>query len=273
MDNYICASCGVQFAETESPPDSCPICEDERQFVPEGGQKWTTLETLKSSGYKNEIKEEEPGLIGVGMTPRFTIGQRALLVQTDSGNVMYDCMSYVDDEGVEAVKKLGGIKAMCMSHPHFYDSMVEWSHALGGVPIYIPEADRKWVMRPDPVIQDWDGKPFEILPGVTLIQCGGHFEGSAVLHWSKGAEGRGAIFVGDNLQPVLDRSYIGFTYSIVNLIPMSIPQVDGVMKSLAPFKFDRIYSGWFGRDRKTGGQEIMKRSYDRYLGMIRGTYL
>ncbi|MCH7745547.1 MAG: MBL fold metallo-hydrolase, partial [Chloroflexi bacterium] len=173
MENFICKTCGVEYAESESPPANCPICDDPRQYVGWEGQQWTTMAELKAAGYKNEIRDEEPGLTGIGITPSFTIGQRALLVQTSGGNILYDCVSYLDDETIQAVKALGGIQGICFSHPHFYDSMVTWSRAFDDAPIYIPEADKEHVMRPDPAIRYWDGKPLELAPGVTLVQCGG----------------------------------------------------------------------------------------------------
>ena len=136
---------------------------------------------------------EGAGLTGIGIDPSFSIGQRALLVRTSEGNILYDCVSYLDDEAEQAIEALGGIQAICLSHPHFYDSMVTWSHAFGNATIYVPEADRQYVMRPDPVIRYWDGAPLELFSGVTLIQCGGHFPGSAVLHWADGAEGKGSV--------------------------------------------------------------------------------
>ena len=40
---YICVQCGVQFSAAPTPPEKCPICEDERQAVHWDGQQWTTL--------------------------------------------------------------------------------------------------------------------------------------------------------------------------------------------------------------------------------------
>jgi hypothetical protein len=45
--NFICATCGTHFAESEQPPVACPICEDERLYVGLDGQTWTTLEELR----------------------------------------------------------------------------------------------------------------------------------------------------------------------------------------------------------------------------------
>ena len=57
---------------------------------------------------------------------------------TPNGNVLWECISYIDDKTIEAVNGLGGVDAITLCHPHFYDSMVEWSYAFGKVPIYLP---------------------------------------------------------------------------------------------------------------------------------------
>ena len=268
MENFICKTCGVEYTESESPPVNCPICDDPRQYVGWEGQQWTTMAELKAAGYKNEIKEEEPRLTGIGITPSFTIGQRALLVQTSGGNILYDCISYLDDETIQAIKALGGIQGICLSHPHFYDSMVTWSRAFDNAPIYIPEADKDYVMRPDPAIVYWDGKPLELAPGVTLIQCGGHFIGSAVLHWADGADGKGALFVGDSITVVPDRRFVSFMTSYPNLIPMGAGEVRAIGESVEPFAFDRIYGGWWDRNVMSGAKESMRASAERYIRHI-----
>ena len=268
MENFICKTCGVEYAESESPPANCPICDDPRQYVGWEGQQWTTMTELKAAGYKNEIREEEPGLTGIGITPSFTIGQRALLVQTSGGNILYDCVSYLDDETIQAVKALGGIQGICFSHPHFYDSMVTWSRAFDDAPIYIPEADKEHVMRPDPAIRYWDGKPLELAPGVTLIQCGGHFPGSAVLHWADGADGKGALFVGDSITVVPDRRFVSFMTSYPNLIPMAAAEVRAIVDSVEPFAFNRIYGGWWNRNVMSGAKESVRASAERYIHHI-----
>lgn len=270
MTNYICKTCGVQFGATEAPPASCPICEDPRQYVGWQGQQWTTMDELKADGYCNDIREEEPGLIGIGMTPPFSIGQRALLLQTPSGNVLYDCVSLLDDAAIAAAAALGGVQAICFSHPHFYDSMVEWSRAFGDAPIYIPSADRAYAMRTDGNIHWWDGNPLEIFPGATLIQCGGHFDGSAALHWAGGAGGKGALFVGDTMTVVPDRRYVSFMASYPNLIPLSAAEVRRIVAAVEPYGFDRIYGGWWERNIMQDAKQAARRSAERYIRSIAG---
>ena len=161
------------------------------------GQQWTTLDELRNR-HRNHIKVEEPNLIGIGSEPSFAIGQRALLILSPKGNVLWDCLAVIDEATVKAVKDMGGISAIAISHPHFYATMVEWSRVFDGTPIHLHAADRAWVMRPDPAIHFWEGEILQLQQGITLIHCGGHFPGSTVLHWDAGAEGRGAL---------LDRRY------------------------------------------------------------------
>src|SRR5436309_2780172 len=136
---YICVTCGVQFGPSDGPPPNCAICEDERQYVGWDGQRWTTLEDMRGR-YRNELVELEPGLHRVSTAPSFAIGQSAHLVRTPQGNVLWDCLSYLDNETVAAVHELGGIAAIAISHPHFYASCIEWSRAFDDAPIYLPVA-------------------------------------------------------------------------------------------------------------------------------------
>ena len=92
MQNFICVQCGTQFAETAEPPSRCPICEDERQFVRHTGQEWTTLKRL-AANHHNRIEDEAALLLGIGTEPEFAIGQRALLLQSPGGNLLWDCIS------------------------------------------------------------------------------------------------------------------------------------------------------------------------------------
>lgn len=267
MPAYSCVTCGVQQAMSDAEPERCPICEDERQYVRQGGQKWVTLEELAAKGHRIELRELEPGLTGVGVDSAVGIGQRALLVRTPEGNFLWDCVGFIDRAGVEAIRALGGISGIAMSHPHFYGTMVEWSDAFGGCPIYIPTADREWVQRDAPVIVEWSGTR-DVLPGVALIQTGGHFEGSAVLHWAAGAEGKGALFVGDTIAVVSDVRTVSFMRSYPNYIPLPAKEIRRIVAAVQPYEFDRIYGGWWDRVTRSGGKAAVERSARRYLKWI-----
>jgi glyoxylase-like metal-dependent hydrolase (beta-lactamase superfamily II) len=264
---YICLTCGVQQAPSASAPQRCPICEDERQYVRQGGQAWTTIAELAAQGHRVELRELEPELTGIGAQPAVGIGQRALLVRTPGGNFLWDCFGYIDDAGVAAIRAMGGIAGIAMSHPHFYGVMVEWSQAFGGCPIWISADDRMWVQRNDPAIIEWRGTR-EVLPGVTLIQTGGHFEGSAVLHWTGGGGGRGALLVGDTITVVPDVRAVSFMRSYPNLIPLPAAEIRRIVAAVKPYPFEIVYGGWWDRVTRSDGKGAVERSARRYLKWI-----
>ena len=133
MPAFICSACGTQYPPSDTPPVQCPVCEDERQYIPPEGQSWTTLERLRIS-HHNGFRQYEPGLIGIGTQPKFAIGQRALLLCTPEGNILWDCISLIDDATITLINGLGGLHAIAISHPHFYTTLVDWSRAFGGCP-------------------------------------------------------------------------------------------------------------------------------------------
>ena len=268
MPSFICTTCGVAYAETAAPPESCPICADERQYLNAKGQRWTTLEELRRHHF-NEIVELEPGLFGLGSKPQIAIGERALVLAQPAGGVMWDCTPLVTDAAVSELKAKGGIKAIAISHPHFYATMVDWSRALGGVPIYLHEANRDWVMRPDDAIRFWGGESLEIANGITLIRTGGHFPGSTVLHWAEGAGGQGVLMTGDSIMVVPDTRWVSFMYSYPNLIPVNAMTVESIVRAVRDYPYDRIYAGWWDRVLDHDAKAAVERSAERYIAAIR----
>jgi hypothetical protein len=268
MPAFICTTCGTQYPEGESPPAHCTICREERQYVNPLGQSWTTPQAMRRT-HVNGFRQYEPGLIGIGTAPAFAIGQRALLVHTAGGNVLWDCISFIDDATVEIIRALGGISAIAISHPHFYASMVEWSHAFGGVPIHLHADDRQWVMHPDPAVTFWEGEMRELSHGVTLLRCGGHFAGGTVLHWADGAGGQGALLTGDIATVTPDRK-LSFMRSYPNLIPLDAGSVRHISDVLQAWRFDAIYGGWWDRIIASGGKAAVSHSVNRYLAAVSG---
>jgi len=267
MQNYICTTCGHQFAESQKPPSHCPICEDERQYINPQGQSWITLDEL-ARGHHNLVKPLETGLTGIGTEPKFAIGQRALLVQASKGNVLWDCVSLIDDATIKAIETLGGISVLAMSHPHLFGSMVEWSRAFGNAPIYLHVDHRQWVQRPDPVINFWEGEFLELEEGFTLHRCGGHFKGSTVLLWPDGADGLGVLLSGDTMYVAPDRRHVSFMYSYPNFIPLSASTVDSIVNKVMPLRFDRIYGHFFGLEIEADAKSVVQRSAERYKRAI-----
>jgi hypothetical protein len=268
MSLPICTACGTQYPASAQAPVHCVICEEERQYVPTRGQTWTTLQALRQT-HTNTFREYEKGIIGIGSTPAFAIGQRALLLRTDDGNILWDCITTLDDATVTMVEGLGGIDAIAISHPHFYTTMVEWARAFTA-PIYLHAADKQWIMRSDPAIELWDGEAKPLWNGVTLVRCGGHFEGGTVLHWTAGEGGRGVVCGGDILTVTTDRKWLSFMRSYPNFIPLSAQTVKHIGVALKPFAFETIYGHYFDRVIANDGKAVLETSVERYVAAVEG---
>jgi glyoxylase-like metal-dependent hydrolase (beta-lactamase superfamily II) len=267
MPEFLCVTCGTQFPESAQAPAQCPICEDERQFVGYGGQQWTTLDQLRRN-HRNEFAAQEPGLTSIETKPEFAVGERAFLLEAAGGNILWDCLSLIDDSTIAWIKQRGGLTAIAISHPHYYTTMVEWSRAFGGVPIYLHADDRQWVMRPDPAIQFWQGERLAPVEGVALVRGGGHFAGGTMLHWPAGADSRGALLSGDIIQVTPDRRFVSFMYSYVNYVPLSAAIVRRVAQTVAPLAFDRIYGAFAHRTVIGDAKQVIARSVERYCNAI-----
>jgi glyoxylase-like metal-dependent hydrolase (beta-lactamase superfamily II) len=267
--NFICVTCGTQYPRSTVPPKKCRICTEERQYVAWEGQKWTTMNELQKAGLGNSLAVMERDLYEIVTKPSFAIGQRAFLIRTKAGNVLWDCLSYLDQKTIRAVRRLGGIRSIAMSHPHYYSSMVDWSEAFDDAPIYISERDREWVSRGSRNIRFWAGGKLDLFAGLQLARLGGHFGGSCVLFWPAGSEGAGVILSGDTIAVAADRRWVSFMYSYPNLIPLSARRVGRIAREVASYRFDRIYAAFEGEEIKTGARLAVTRSAERYISHLR----
>lgn len=170
----------------------------------------------------------------------------------------------VDDSAVEAVQARGDVQAIAISHPHYYSGMVEWSEALGDVPVLLHEADREWIMRPDPRIELWSGDVKGLGGGVTLLRLGGHYPGGTVLHDAN----RNTLLSGDIVMVIPDRRHVSFMWSYPNLIPLPAAEVRRIAAALEPWSFERILGAWWERLVPSNGSEVVRRSAERYAARV-----
>lgn len=266
MPLWTCETCGAQYPVSEKPPASCPICEDERQFVGWKGQAFLRREALAES--HRLVWRDDLGLTGLSLEPSFAIGQRALLVPLGDGCLMWDCVPLATPEAIAHVRSLGGLKAIAISHPHYYGALADWSDAFGGIPVYLHEDDRQWVTRPHASIVHWTGESHRISDEVLLLRTGGHFAGATVLHWPRGADGRGALLTGDIAQVTMDRRFVSFMYSYPNYMPLNAAAVRRIAAAVEPLAFDRIYGAWWGRNIAAGAKAAFAASVKRYIAAI-----
>jgi hypothetical protein len=262
-DFAICCTCGTQFGTRD--PDRCPVCEDARQWVPQDGQQWTTLDELRR--HHENVVREDAGFVGIGTKPTFAIGQRALLVPWHGSNLLWECVTLLDDETANAVDERSGLAAIAISHPHYYSAMVDWAERFD-VPVLLHADDAEWVMRPSPRIEHWAGERHPLWDGLELVRLGGHFAGATVCVWPGGADGRGAVLAGDVIQVVADTDWASFMWSFPNYIPLPAREVARIRAAVAELRFDRVYGAWWPAVMGSDAKAKVLRSADRYLAAL-----
>lgn len=264
---WVCATCGVEHADDQG---VCPVCADERQWMPADGQHWTTLAELADDGRRIVFREVEPGLLELTADPKVGIGQSAFLVGTDAGAVLWDPPGFVDDEAVTRIRAFGSTLAISSSHPHMFGVQSEWSRRLSDAPVLVSEPNLEWVSRTGPAIRE-HADHHQITPGLTLHRFGGHFPGSTVLHWEAGAGGRGVLLSSDTIHANPDRATVTFLRSYPNRIPLSPAVVARIAAAADQLEFDRLYDN-FARGVEAEASAAVRRSADRYIAWVRGDH-
>ncbi|KAK4937276.1 hypothetical protein LTR10_022033 [Elasticomyces elasticus] len=257
MDLMICGMCGAQHSTRAI--KSCVICDDPRQYVPPDGQTWTTLRELQRSGkFRNVFKHDmyDSGLISIYTQPQVAIGQRAILCCTEKGNILWDCITYIDEETIKTIQDLGGIEAIVISHPHYYSTSLHWAEAFG-CKVYLSVEDKDWIMRTGPAHVLWEGKEKEFLDGqFKAVKVGGHFPGSSVLLWKE----RKKLLIADSITVIpsgvyhvdrpADTASFTFMWSYPNMIPLPPEEVYGIWKSVAGLEFEDTHGAFWSRDTR-----------------------
>ncbi|QOV62418.1 MBL fold metallo-hydrolase [Kosakonia pseudosacchari] len=260
----LCNACGTSYEITDTPPQRCTICEDERQFVPVTGQKWVEFPALLAS-HVNKWQQHESDLFSIQTVPDFAIAQRAFLLRTAQGNILWDCIATLDDATKTLIASLGGLKAIAISHPHFYTTMQDWAAAFDA-PIYLHERDREWIMRDSPHITLWDGDTLQLTSDVSIMRLGGHFAGGCVLHW---ARDEGVLLSGDIVQVAPGANAVSFMWSYPNMLPLPAETVREMTRRLDVVKFAKLYGAFEGREIAQNAAEIVPRSGEKYIACLR----
>jgi glyoxylase-like metal-dependent hydrolase (beta-lactamase superfamily II) len=257
----ICATCGTYYS-SHVPYDVCPICADDRQYIPEGGQRWTTPEEL-TSRYSVRTNKLQENVYELEIAPTFAIAQRAFLILSPQGNILWDCIPLLNEPIVEFIKAHGGLRAIAFSHPHYYSNMNELA-ATFDCPVYIHRSDEQWIFGKGDRVELWDGAEKSLWDGMRLINVGGHFPGSSLLHVPL-LSAEGAVFCGDTLVIAPNKQHIAVMYSYPNRMPLPHGEVQRIKKLVEVIRFDVLYS--FMRDLNLTGnvKDIFNRSMERYL--------
>ncbi len=125
-------------------------------------------------------------------------------------------------------------------------------------------------MRPAPEIQLWEGESLAIAPGATLLRLGGHFAGGTALHWAGTEDRAGALLSGDIVQVASDVRRVSFLWSYPNMMPLPAREVLRIGEALAPWRFDRIYGAFLGKEVLCDAKQVLAKSISRYVELLNG---
>ncbi|EEU48972.1 uncharacterized protein NECHADRAFT_103278 [Fusarium vanettenii 77-13-4] len=263
----VCVTCGTQFpTDDRSKVKTCHICDDPRQFVPASGQSFSTLEELGKT-HRNEFTPcpADSRLTFISSTPKLAIGQRAILIQTPEGNILWDCISLLDEETISRIQALGGLRAIVISHPHFYSTHVQWARAFG-CPVYLSAEDARWATMASAHQIPLASTETEVVSGVKAIKLGGHFPGSMVLLFdgrlliadtlmttASGVGGWEVDATGTSRSKPPGLNSFSFLYSIPNFIPLNLDEMSRMWGILKKYEFRATYGGFTGMDIEDEG--------------------
>ncbi|MFB9843407.1 MBL fold metallo-hydrolase [Mucilaginibacter ginsenosidivorans] len=258
----ICTTCGTQLPHDEKVPALCPICNDDRQFISLQGQSWTSEEELKN-GHRAKISQVNERLYTLTVKPDFAIGQRAFLLLSTEGNILWDCIPLLDEETIAFIRSKGGLKAIAFSHPHFYSNMNTWA-AEFNCPVYIHEGDRSWIFNHGPHVQLWRGGEKYLWNDISLVHVGGHFPGSSMLRIAS-LSTSGTMLCGDSLYISRSLRHTAVMFSYPNQIPLLKDDFIAFYEKCSKLKFDTLYGATFeGQDLEGNAYEIFTHSINRY---------
>jgi len=262
MKQTICNTCGTQFPASAPLPQLCPICEDDRQYIGPNGQQWASAAELnnKHSVLFKKINEQ---LYDCRIIPSFAIGQRAFLICSPQGNILWDCIPLLNEQVVAFIQSKGGLKAIAFSHPHYYSNMNEWADMFD-CPVYIHERDAEWVKHPGPRIQLWEGKEKCFWEGIRAVHVGGHFPGSAVLEVPFLSPG-GALFVGDTLYIAASRRHTAIMYSYPNQVLLGREAFAAALERMKGLPFDTMYGAFDWQTLSGNARTVFEESMERYV--------
>jgi|SRR5690625_45445 len=257
----LCATCGTQYP-LDFDLDLCKICAEERQYIPEEGQIWTTHQSLQKT-HTTSIRQIRENLYSIHIHPKFAIGQRAFLVISKEGNFLWDCIPLLDQHIIDFITSKGGLKAIGISHPHYYSNMKDWSRIFD-CPVYIHEKDKEFIVDQFPEINLWKSRELHLWEDLTMINLGGHFDGGSVLMIQKMTE-RGVMLCSDILQISLSKKFIAMMYSYPNNIPLPLNEIKRIQLRLEELNFDSLYGAFSHQNLTENVREILNRSLERYF--------
>ncbi|MEO6869225.1 MAG: hypothetical protein ABI168_06250 [Ginsengibacter sp.] len=187
--------------------------------------------------------------------------QRAFLILA-GGNILWDCVSLLNEQTIDFIKSKGGLNAIAFSHPHYYSTMNEWATNFD-CPIYIHKNDEQWIMNKGSHVKVWTGTERGLWDNIQIVNIGGHFPGSSILHIAANSH-NGIILCGDSLYISPSKRHIAVMHSYPNQIPLPLHEVNRIKKQIQDIEFDTMYGAFDFQNLYQNAQNILIDSMKKY---------
>lgn len=255
LPSYICTNCGF-WQKYFRRPERCPVCEDARHVLPEGGYEFLTAAEM-GERVRCVREEVEPGVWKFSVEPAVGISPSGYLIVSDDGNVAFEGCPFYDEEALGHMESLGGVEFVSASHPHTYGAVWQIVERFGPE-VSIHREDLGWASAFG-VTLPFDSA-LDLPGGLRLLHTGGHFDGHAVMH----DPGRGILFVGDAVKLELaDSDPTGRTSdgisahkAFVRRVPLTRAELGKYREVFEGLEFSKTFTP-FEQCTNVGPQEVL----------------
>ena len=124
MQAFICTACGTQYPPSEARRPTAPSARTSGSSCRWAGRPGPRCRPCACRHF-NAWRQHEPGLIGIGTQP--SLRHRPARASHPARRTAISCGTAsrcIDAATVTLIKGLGGLKAIAISHPHFYTTLV-----------------------------------------------------------------------------------------------------------------------------------------------------
>ncbi len=108
LQPFVCEHCG--FWQRHFAPAACPVCEDFRHPLPPDGWRFADAPAM-TARVRCRVEHPLPGLVAVTADGAPGIGQSGYVLVTPHGNVAFEGAAWYDDDALDALAALGGVRS------------------------------------------------------------------------------------------------------------------------------------------------------------------
>jgi glyoxylase-like metal-dependent hydrolase (beta-lactamase superfamily II) len=244
----ICTYCGNRTFIGEGETPECLICANRYVPEPKARVRFKRPDALLPD-HHTEIVQLEEDIWRFYVRPNLGIRHYAFFIQRPGGNVLMDMQPILTNDLAAWIGAKGGLKAIVLSHPHYYGAMDDFSTRFHA-PVWIHATDRDWAVG-YPNVECLDAEDHSFDETLGMIHIPGQFEGGLCLLY---ARHRGILFTGDTLMVSPTTGELSAWKSTPRQVPYTRDEFHVIREGILALEFDQLYASVRGEIR-SGAKE------------------